>query len=286
MSFYSSSLGALALANVAFPVAGTPLELRLSAPWEINYDKDSCHLIGQFGTGGDRIVARFTRYAPGDLFDLALVGERLKTAPWPKVRYDFGLAERPAEKVAVAGTLGELPLLQLSAIRVDGWNGDPGDKDAPPVSPVQEAGVAGVTLGLPGRPPVRLVFGSLGKPMAALRTCTAHLVRSWGYDPDVQSTLSRPLEPATPPREWVTYRDYPRGALTARNDGLVQFRLDVDATGRVSACHVLARTEPDAFGDLTCRLMMRRAGFRPALDAHGEAVPAYFVSRVTWRTGR
>lgn len=86
------------------------------------------------------MVARFTRYAPGDLFDLALVGERLKTAPWPRLRYDFGLADHPAEKVAVAGTLGELSLLQLSSIRLDGWNGDPGDKGAPSVSPAQEGG--------------------------------------------------------------------------------------------------------------------------------------------------
>lgn len=66
----------------------------------------------------------------------------------------------------------------------------------------------------------------------------------------------------------------------------MQFRLDVDPEGKVAACHILARTDPDDFSKLTCKLMSGRARFIPALDAQGKPVKSFFVSKFSWQIGR
>ncbi len=37
-----------------------PIELAHVGKWEVNYDKDSCHLFGKFGTGEQEAIARFS----------------------------------------------------------------------------------------------------------------------------------------------------------------------------------------------------------------------------------
>jgi TonB family protein len=76
--------------------------------------------------------------------------------------------------------------------------------------------------------------------------------------------------------------EYPAKAMAGGHNGLVQFRLDVDPEGKVSGCHVLARTNPDDFADLTCKSLTRRGKFKPALDAQGRPVPSFFVGKVSW----
>jgi hypothetical protein len=65
-------------------------------------------------------------------------------------------------------------------------------------------------------------------------------------------------------------------------NGIVQFRLDVDAAGKITGCHVLHRTKPDLFADLTCRSITRRAKLEPALDAEGKPVRSFSVHKVLW----
>lgn len=145
--------------------------------------------------------------------------------------------------------------------------------------------VKGVTVDIQGKRPFRLEFGSLGKPFEQMRHCMDTLLESWGYDPKVQAELLRPASAITPPSRWLSPSDYPLGALRMGHNGIVQFRLDVDAEGKVGGCHVLARTSPDDFADATCRAVTRRAKLQPALDAEGKPVRSFYVQKVIWQVG-
>ena len=279
------SLVAAPAPAIAAPKA--PETLTRTGNWVVNYDRDACHLLAEFGTGDDLLVMRLTRYQPGDAFDLNLYGRRLVTsAPRTMATLDFGPGAKPIETEAVNGRSGKLPLVMLGRARLDGWRSTGPDDDPPPLPPAQEAAVSGVTVKIDRKKPFRLEFGSLAKPMAQLRTCQADLVKSWGYDPVVQAGLSRPVRRAGPAVPWLRDTDYPMGAIAMGHNGIVQFRLDVEADGRISGCHVLARTSPDVFADTTCRAVMRRAKLDPALDAQGRPVRSFFVQKVTWQVQR
>jgi TonB family protein len=107
-------------------------------------------------------------------------------------------------------------------------------------------------------------------------------VKSWGYDPAVQAALSRPVTRSNAPTDWLKDSDYPDEATRRGYNGLVQIRLDVDSSGKVTGCHVLNRTNPDVFADLTCRAVTKRAKLQPALDAAGQPVRSFEVYSIVW----
>lgn len=92
--------------------------------------------------------------------------------------------------------------------------------------------------------------------------------------------------PATPPRpidpgSWVSEDDYPAEALSGQVEGRTEFRLSIDARGRVTACDILNSANA-ALDAATCRLMVQRARFEPARDAAG-AVASTHTSSIDWR---
>lgn len=261
------------------------ISLAKTSKWEINYDEDSCHLLAKFGEGKQSTVIRLTRYQPGDWFDLSLYGAPVKTeGPQTKVTIGYGLG-RPLKVDALTGTSGDKqPLLIVNSQRLDGWQASSPNQTPPTINPAQEAQANGIDLAVPGGKHYRLETGSFGKPMEAMRTCVDNLVGKWGYDPGQQAALTRRALPLKEPRTWLADSDFPMGVLG--HNGLVQFRLDIDEAGNATGCHILHRTNPDDFADLTCKLVGKRAKFAPALDKDGKPSRSYFISKVQWLTGR
>lgn len=264
-----------------------PLEvLKRTGPWQARYDDDACHLLAQFGDAKDPVIMRITTYEPGDWFTLGLYGRRVATTDVrSKAQVDFGLKGTPIERETINGSAGPFKAMWLSSLRLDGWVRSSPDEVAPVLTSEQHAAVTGVTVTVERHKPFRLESGSMAKPMAQLRACQRDLVKSWGYDPEVQASLQRPARPSEGAPQWITYRDYPEAALRMGHNGVVQFRLDVDAQGKVGGCYVLDRTKPDNFADVTCDTVKRRAKLEPALDAQGKPVRSFYVQRVTWRVG-
>ncbi len=278
------SLAAAAVATGAAAQPRAPETLTRTGAWIVDYDRDSCHLVGQFGSGDDSMILRLTRYEPGDWFDFSLYGNRLaSSAARSKAKLGFGPGGAPVDRHTMNGKSGKLPLMLFGTTRLDGWERSRPGEHGPPLSPQQEAAFSEVTVKVAGKKPFRLQFGALDKPMAQLRACQEDLVKSWGYDPAVQASLKRPVEAENSPATWLKPADYPSGALNMGQNGMVQFRLDVDADGKISGCHVLARTSPDVFADTTCRLVALRAKLKPALDAAEKPVPSFYVQKVRWR---
>jgi hypothetical protein len=241
------------------------------------------------------VIARFSRYDLGDSFKFALFGKRVVVHRVAEaVHVDFGLAGKPVIEQALSGTAANRPGLFFAGVRLDGWkrpvvtkvNWKPeGIDPGPRITAAQEASVTGLTVAIPGKPAFRLEAGSLDKPFIVLRDCMDKLVRRWGYDPDVQKRLARPIGASNYPAEWLTDADFPAGALRNRMNAMVHFRLDADAQGKIVGCQILDRTEPKEFGGTTCTKISRRAKLEPALDADLKPVPSFVVHTFNWRTG-
>lgn len=275
-------------AVLVLPVIAEAKERRLTTlqrqgGWIANYDDDSCQLVAKFGSGDEAVIARFTRYQPGDRFDLTLYGERLKRAGARvpiKVAFAPGQPEREVE--AVVGDSNKKPLLLMNSMRLDGWTPPKGDWEAipPPIGPEQEVSVTGFTFWLNRSTGYTLALGPMGKPMQAMRTCMDNLLQHWGYDPAVIAAQSKAPKPIGSPGNWLTTVDYPSASLMRGHNGIVQFRLDLDEAGKILGCHILARTNPDEFADVSCRALTRRAKFEPALDATGKAMKSFYISKI------
>ena len=293
---------ALLLASIA--VAASPIQaakplvpipLAHVGPWEVNYDDDSCHLIGAFGSGDDRIIVRFTKFQPSDGFALALIGKPMRTSSASsRVKLDFGPQVDPQEHDSFNGTMGTTPaafLLGLTLIDRPKLAKAATLADAlkalepTNITPEQEALVRDLTILTGNRKSYRLALGSMAAPMRTLRGCTTDLVKHWGLDPTEQASLARRPTPISNPGSWMNSGDYPSAMLRIGGNGMVQFRLDISETGSIAACHIQSRTNPDAFADLSCKLISKRGRFTPALDRNGKPVKSYFVSSVRWTMG-
>jgi TonB family protein len=284
-----SLLLVLALASAGTAMAASaqrdaPVEkLTRTGKWVANYDRDSCTVVAPMGEGRDGVAVKFTRYTPGEQFTLSVVGNRFAERD---VRVegtaDFGAAPEPLKARAFAGEAGKYPALFFDPMRIDGWHPRQFGETGPSISPEREGQVTGVTLALYGKKPLRLEFGPLAAPMTVMHQCMDALVKRWGYDPAQQAMAQRHVSPATRPQSWLALDDYPNKAMRKGHNGIVQFRLDVDADGKVVGCFVLARTNPDDFADLTCRAITKRAKFEPALDAQGKPMRAFWVGSINW----
>lgn len=264
-----------------------PVSLPRTTKWEINYDKEACHLLAKFGSGREETLIRLTRYQPGDSFDLTLLGQLFDTRePSKLLEIGFGLGPS-LKRQAVTGTASNgVPLLLLGSLRLDRQIGAAPQRPTPAITPEQEAAATAINLGLSGGKRYRLETGSFAGPMGAMRKCVDDLVASWGFDPAQQAGLLTPPVPLNSPASWMGSNDYPESSTRRGENGIVQFRLNIGQDGAIEGCHVLYRTNPDEFADLTCKLIQKRAKFQPARDANGNPTRSFFVSKVRWMVRR
>jgi protein TonB len=101
-----------------------------------------------------------------------------------------------------------------------------------------------------------------------------------------------PAAPApTPPTDWppaglFSDDDYPAAALRAGDEGLVRYRIEIGASGRVSNCAVTGSSGSAALDQATCRIVRTRTRFTPARDGAGNAVPDAREGEISWRLPR
>ena len=279
---------ATALSGVPARAADTPpISLPKLSKWQMNYGDDTCQLAAKFGSAADSVIMEIRRDQPGDHFDLHLYGQRLKfkelTVP---VELTFGMGGTPQWRDGTSLTLDGppiLPLVRVTNLRVDGLVGLKNAASAlPPLTPAIETQITAITFKLRMGKPYRLETGSMSAPLAAMRACTDDLIKGWGYDPTVRSGLTHLPEPANNPSYWVTSLDFPGKSSQAGHNGLVRFRLDVDPAGRPTGCRILYRTNPDEFADLSCKLLLERARFKPALNAQAKPVKWFYINTIQW----
>jgi protein TonB len=75
----------------------------------------------------------------------------------------------------------------------------------------------------------------------------------------------------------ISGRDYPPAVRDSwPRGGVVFLRLRIEPNGRPSRCDVMRGFGNPAIDQWTCALIMQRGMFRPALDARGVPVSAWF----------
>ncbi|HST35733.1 MAG TPA: energy transducer TonB [Allosphingosinicella sp.] len=126
----------------------------------------------------------------------------------------------------------------------------------------------------------RFRLGNPRQAVAAHRRCTAEISRQWGLDEATLGALRQ--RPASTNHFGLRSSDYPGEALRTATQGRVIVRIDVSPEGRATSCAALATSGSPEIDATTCRVIMARARFRPAIDAAGEPVAIRFVSTVTW----
>ena len=105
---------------------------------------------------------------------------------------------------------------------------------------------------------------------------------TWGIDPVAWRALrSRPI-PLAPVRDRFSELDYPEEALRAHIEFDAIIRLDVGPNGIVQQCRGLNSGTYKGFETASCAIL-KRAQFRPAFDAVGNAVSAPIVFDVVFR---
>ncbi|MEP9357233.1 energy transducer TonB [Sphingomonas sp. KR3-1] len=100
-------------------------------------------------------------------------------------------------------------------------------------------------------------------------------------DKVVLGTARKPI-PRNRPQAWITDDDYPRAALHNKQYGPVGFRLDVDANGHVTGCHVTRSSGYAELDDTACLFLGKRAEFTPAQDGAGKNIPFAYNGTFTW----
>jgi hypothetical protein len=286
---------ALALWPACEAQARDPLVQEPSSAWQMDYGEDNCTLIRSFGEGKATTIFAMAMYAPDDSPAIKVMRDenlqrrgsyRVQFAPdadfteieYP-VRANFGetfegvilsLSLRPFEEIKKTRKLAQ----EATHGYFEEPDWDEAERDA------REKAITEFWIKDLFRDELHLKLGSMHQPMEAMRACLDELVGHWGIDAEVQRTLSRAPMPVNSPGEWVQPTDYPIGMLHSGYQGVVHFRLIIDAEGKPTKCIVQEASNPDDFGDVSCKALMRKAKFIPALDAAGNPVTSYWSNSV------
>ncbi|WP_395392593.1 hypothetical protein WBP07_16120 [Novosphingobium sp. BL-8A] len=266
--------------------ARQPVALAPATPWHLDRDQHRCSLTRSFGDPANPFLLRFERFAPGDSFELLLSGQELKgiiRTGGLHIAYGEGRFVRiPENAITGRNSKNLLSLLMTSSLAPKAFTPGVQPDDMPAVTPDQEQSVASVSLKW-GAQTLRLETGSLGKPFAALRTCTDNLVRSWGFDPAQQSHLrTRPILSRGMIRNFQS--SYPTKLMWPGGQAWARLRVLVDADGRPHDCLIQRVSNGQDLGDFACDLMLDQVSFTPATDEQGNKVASYFTTRVAWQT--
>lgn len=294
---------ALAIA-VAWPAAPAQsrdvLRLKPSSPWNLHYAEDSCRLARSFGAGRQQVFLVLSQLEPGDQFRVMFVGDMLRPRrSTPPIRggMRFGPQEAESDITVDIGKLDDqralivngdqriAPLTKAEeAAREQAWRRKTRFQLAP-IGEAREAAATWLELSKLLKSDIVLETGPWAKPLAALRKCAWDTVKNWGLDIEQQKTLTRTPFPTRGPDRWFDPSDYPSEMLRGGYQGIVHFRVMVDAAGKPTSCHIQESTRPKQFDDAVCSVVMKRAAFQPALDAQGRPVPSYWRQTVQFRLG-
>lgn len=101
------------------------------------------------------------------------------------------------------------------------------------------------------------------------------------FNPFKDETINKPPAPRNP-AGWVSSNDYPSAARQDKLQGKTTFEVQVSPTGQATNCTVIETSGHSILDDATCRVVLRRARFKPATDANGDPTIGLFQTSITW----
>jgi hypothetical protein len=144
----------------------------------------------------------------------------------------------------------------------------------------QAAGISAMRVRGLG-PEFTLRLGKLEAPIVALQDCVDELMTHWNIDVEAHKTLTRRATPIDPGAS-ASMLDYPPRMVQQRMPGLVNVRLAIDETGKITACSIqMPLSDPD-FEESSCADIQHAFDFEPALDKAGEPIASYWITKVVF----
>jgi TonB family protein len=83
--------------------------------------------------------------------------------------------------------------------------------------------------------------------------------------------------------DWITSNDYPQEAKDIHAQGAVRYQIDISPKGLPENCVIMQSSGFDVLDQATCRIILQRARFTPALNREGEPAEGGYRDRVVWK---
>ncbi len=80
----------------------------------------------------------------------------------------------------------------------------------------------------------------------------------------------------------ISAEDYPAEARSAREEGVVRIRFEVNEDGAVTDCTVVGSSGSESLDSASCALVSQRFRFAPAKDAEGRAIAETRTQSIRW----
>ncbi len=278
---------ACTIACLSAPVlaAKDVVELQPSTSWNIDYGETKCTLQREFGEGELRTTLQLEQTGVGNFFNILIAGEPVGRTRGEFITIQFGPEEIASERSYLSGKLKpeKTPFLIMHGLNLAPVPDDEESPDfvAPDIGTEREEAITKIVVGKALRDDLVLETGSMGAPLAAMRECSQDLVDKLALTEDGQRALESGPEIIDLMRfARKMQQNYPSAMLRNDEEGLVRFRILVDAKGEATSCQIAQSSRPAAFDDIVCFMAMREARFKPARNAEGEPTHAFYETAV------
>jgi len=249
--------------------AASPTPLQPAGKWIVDYAADQCTLSRNYGSEARPLMLVFEKVPLTHGVGLYVI----RASKRADMNSGKGRIDPPGEEPKAASFLAYN--VTTGDLRIIGSGVDQ--------SVVRDAARNGqVTIDFPGEVNELFAVPNLAAAFAALDDCAMDLGRSWGIPIEQQRLVATPATPAQPLDKVFSASDYPAAAQRADEMGRIKVRIAVDTSGRATSCTLSRPSGSKSLDEATCRILMKRTQYKPALDAKGDPVASYFVTTVAW----
>lgn len=295
------SLSSLFLLLSALPASArdSRIELSPSSDWIAEFKDESCAVMRTFGADDRYAQLELRRFSPdGSTRVILVAGPDLKAkkeafriswqpqAEWEEVSTPLFLSKGKEFAGSIFTTsFGAKTEIDAYA-REGGTELEPVEFEKAAKQQLEVMkGVEALAVSGLFEPELLLRTGSLLGPELILDDCGNALLKSWGLDPQVQSSLSRKAAPTNLPMVvQALHAEFPRDLLLSEASANVRIRLLVGPDGKPSGCRVQNPIGSRITEKSSCN-KLSRLRFTPALDAQGNPVTSYFATQISFRVG-
>lgn len=254
-------------------------EITPISQWSLYWEPHSCLARRDFGRESDKTSLSIEKFGLDDDFQLIVTSSTLQGVDVrTRLTITYGEGrEHVINNPLIGSSQSSLPTLFVARTSLDvnrhGKNASILNASPPEAKDIE--------LSWRGNSLV-LKTGTLVPLLAEMQKCIDAIYRTWNLDPDEQRALSNPLKPNQDPQLWLRSWDYPTAEEAHGAQSMVTFTLLVGANGVPTDCAVSRSYGSAAFREQTCGLILKRARFKPARNAQGQAVRSAYVDTVNW----
>lgn len=266
--------------------------LEPASAWNATYDERRCRLSRMFAGEGQQHALVFEQTAPEARFNMSVAGPGLAEVNGGlTLRLAFGPDGATSDQAIVKEPnpeFGAVVFLKDIALNPDalaaagasegvGFSVATTSIDTADAEPLRQ-----ITLAQ-GRQTFVFRTGPLAAPFGVLNDCTAHILSTWGLDPEAHRTAQRRTRMLDVQKVARGIQErYPLRSRMESRGGVVGVAVLVDGQGNPTECRITNDSGDSNLNAVAFEGLMR-ARFDPALDAGGKPIRSYWMTRITYR---